>query len=74
MSTVSDTRSVVLLQGRLFYDNSLPELTPQERKELYVAMTTTLTQLHSVDWSGCGLGDYGNKGDYCSRQVTFLMR
>ena len=53
----------------MFYDNTLPDLTPQERRELFVAMTMTLTRLHSTDWRGCGLEQYGAKGDYSTRQV-----
>ena len=44
-------------------------MSPGERRELFVAMTTTLTQLHSIDWKVCGLEQYGGRGDYCSRQV-----
>ena len=53
----------------MFYDNSLPDLLPRERRNLFVALTMTLSQLHSIDWRGCGLAEYGGKGEYSSRQV-----
>ena len=57
----------------MFYDNTLPDLSPGERRELFVAMTMTLSRLHSVNWRGCGLEQYGGKGDYCLRQVHVYM-
>ncbi|CAI8013154.1 Acyl-CoA dehydrogenase family member 11 [Geodia barretti] len=58
------------VKGRIFHDTNLPDMSPGERRELFVAMTTTLTQLHSIDWRVCGLEQYGGRGDYCSRQVS----
>ena len=60
-------------QGRIFYDPSLSNLTPEERRELFVAMTVTLSRLHSINWKGCGLEGYGSRGDYCSRQVSLSL-
>ena len=64
---------LINLQGRVFYDNSLPDLSPRERRDLFVALTITLSQLHSIDWRGCGLAEYGGKGEYSSRQVPQFL-
>ena len=56
----------------MFHDTNLPDLSPGERRELFVAMTTTLARLYSINWRGCGLEQYGgrgDRGDYGSRQV-----
>ena len=60
-------------QGRIFRDLTFPNLHPSERRGLYIAMVTTLAQLHSIDWQAIGL-DYKSpgsvsKGNYCKRQV-----
>lgn len=60
------------VKGRIFRDLTLPNLPPSERRALYIAMVTTLAQLHSIDWQAIGL-DYRSpvsKGNYCKRQVS----
>ena len=45
-------------------------MPPAERHALFVAMVTTLVQLHVIDWKDAGLYDFGGKGgDYAQRQV-----
>ena len=58
-----------ILKGRVFRDINLPGVPPAERHALYVAMVTTLVQLHVIDWCDLGLANFGNKGDYAQRQV-----
>ncbi|XP_072565245.1 acyl-CoA dehydrogenase family member 10 [Paramormyrops kingsleyae] len=55
--------------GRVFQDPSLPGLSPQERGEVYQAMTRVLCQIHSVDIEAAGLSDFGKPGEYVARQV-----
>ncbi len=49
----------------------LPGVSPAERHALYVAMVTTMVQLHVIDWRDAGLRGFGGKGgdDYAQRQV-----
>ena len=54
----------------MFRDLTLPGLSPSERHALYVAMVTTLAQLHSIDWRSLHLGDFGGKGVYTQRQIS----
>ncbi|TFW11747.1 phosphotransferase family protein [Brevundimonas intermedia] len=57
------------IEGRIFWDLKLPELTPAERRAVYEAQTDTLARLHAFDPVAIGLGDYGKAGNYFARQV-----
>ncbi len=58
------------VDGRIFWDPSLPELEPAQRAAHYDAMLQTLAALHAVDVSAVGLSDYGKPGNYFGRQVS----
>ena len=58
----------------MFRDTNLPEVAPAERHALYVAMVTTLVQLHTLDWRALGLEDFGKKGNYAERQVGVCIQ
>lgn len=58
------------VSGRVFWDQSLPELTPVQRREVYLAMNSTLAALHTVDPASIGLADYGKPGNYFERQIS----
>jgi aminoglycoside phosphotransferase (APT) family kinase protein len=58
------------VEGRVFRQQTLPSLTPQERHEIYMTMADTLAKLHRVDFRAVGLADYGRVGGYYLRQVT----
>ena len=62
------------LEGRVFHDNALPGLTPQERRAAYLSMADVLARLHSVDVEAVGLGDYGRPGNYFARQIARWSR
>ncbi|MEM8770649.1 MAG: phosphotransferase family protein [Pseudomonadota bacterium] len=57
------------VEGRIFWDSSLPEVEKAERKPLYHALTDTLAALHNVNYKAAGLGDYGKPGNYFQRQI-----
>ncbi|WP_158812972.1 phosphotransferase [Methylocapsa sp. S129] len=57
------------VDGRIFWDPSLPDLTPDERGEIYDSMNAALARLHAVDVVAAGLGDYGKPGNYFARQL-----
>ncbi|GAB5349838.1 phosphotransferase family protein [Alteriqipengyuania sp. 357] len=59
-----------LIEGRNLWNGSLPESTPDERREIYHAMVDTLADLHTTDPQKIGLGDYGKPQDYCARQIA----
>ncbi len=55
--------------GVIFWDPALPDLTREQRAQVYDQMNLTLSRLHSVDPQAVGLGDYGRPGNYFERQV-----
>lgn len=57
------------LEGRVFWDPALPELSNDERSAVYDEMNRVLAALHSVDVDAVGLSDYGKPGNYFERQV-----
>lgn len=58
------------LEGRIFRDAMLPDLTPAERAAVYDDLNATLAKLHKVDFVAVGLSDYGKAGGYFERQVS----
>ena len=57
------------LEGRIFRDARLPELSPAERTAVYDEANATLAKLHHVDHEKIGLGDFGRPGNYFERQI-----
>jgi aminoglycoside phosphotransferase (APT) family kinase protein len=59
-----------MVDGRTFWDGTLPGMAPPERTAIYHAIVDTLAALHAVDPQAVGLGDYGKPGNYFERQVA----
>ena len=57
------------IDGRIFWEPTLPGLRPPERRAVYEAMNETIAQLHGVDYESVGLGDFGRPGTYVGRQI-----
>jgi aminoglycoside phosphotransferase (APT) family kinase protein len=57
------------VEGRVFWEPHMPELTAPERKGIYDAMNATLARLHRFDPEVIGLRDYGRAENYVARQV-----
>ena len=58
------------LEGRVFRDPTLPDLTPDERAAIYDDMNRVLAELHKVDFEAVGLGEFGRPGNYYDRQIS----
>jgi aminoglycoside phosphotransferase (APT) family kinase protein len=58
------------VDGRIFWDPSLPDITPDYRAAYYESVIATLAALHSVDVAAAGLADYGKSGNYFARQIA----
>lgn len=58
------------VDGRIFWDPALPELTREERTGVYDQMNAALAALHSVDIDAAGLRDFGRPGNYFARQLA----
>ena len=57
------------VEGRIFWNPTLPELGPTERGEIYDEMNRVLAALHAVDPQAAGLSDFGKAGNYFTRQI-----
>ncbi|MBI1366954.1 MAG: phosphotransferase [Alphaproteobacteria bacterium] len=57
------------MEGRIFWDSSLPDAPKEARADLFYALVDTLADLHRVDYEKIGLGDYGKPGNYFARQI-----
>jgi aminoglycoside phosphotransferase (APT) family kinase protein len=59
-----------MVEGRILWDQSLPQYTPAERYPIYMAQVKTLADLHNTDYKAIGLEDYGRRtGNYMARQI-----
>ena len=57
------------MQGRVFWDQSLPDITKAERATYYDEMNRVIAALHNVDVSKAGLASYGKPGNYFERSI-----
>jgi aminoglycoside phosphotransferase (APT) family kinase protein len=58
-----------MVEGRIFWDATLPDIAREERLAYFDAMNATIAALHAVDYVGVGLGEYGRPGNYFERQI-----
>ncbi|MET0362846.1 MAG: phosphotransferase [Sphingobium sp.] len=63
-----------MVEGRIFWDATMPQLSNEERPAHFDAMNATIAQLHSFDPTAIGLGDYGKAGSYFDRQISRWSR
>ena len=57
------------MEGRVLWDQSLPNMTPAQRAEIYDEMNRVIAALHKVKFAEKGLADYGKSGNYFERQI-----
>jgi aminoglycoside phosphotransferase (APT) family kinase protein len=57
------------VQGRVLWNQALPEMQPAERGAIYDEMNRVIAALHRVDPLAVGLADYGKPGNYFERQI-----
>jgi len=57
------------LQGRVFWDPRLIELSQPDRTEVFDAMNSVIAKMHALDPIAIGLEDYGRFGGYVHRQI-----
>ncbi len=65
---------MALAEGRTYADGALPDLQPDVRGRMYLALVDTLADLHLVDVEAAGLATFGKAGNYFERQVTRWTR
>jgi aminoglycoside phosphotransferase (APT) family kinase protein len=59
-----------MVEGRIFWDPSFPEVNAADRPAYFDAMNATIAALHQVDYTAIGLADYGRPGNYFARQIA----
>jgi aminoglycoside phosphotransferase (APT) family kinase protein len=57
------------MQGRVLWDQSLPDMNRVERGAIYNEMNRVIAALHKVDFNARGLAGYGKAGNYFERQI-----
>lgn len=57
------------VDGRILWQQSLPDMAPAERGAIYEEMNRVIAALHALDYSAIGLADYGKPSNYLVRQV-----
>jgi len=62
------------LDGRIFWDQRLPDIAPDERRAMFHSMNKVIADLHSVDYPALGLADFGRPGNYMARQIARWSR
>jgi aminoglycoside phosphotransferase (APT) family kinase protein len=58
-----------MVEGRVFWDQTLPACEPSERRAIFRDKIKTLADLHNTDYVKIGLEDFGKPGNYMGRQV-----
>jgi aminoglycoside phosphotransferase (APT) family kinase protein len=57
------------VEGRIFWDQSLPGMDAEERGSIYRELLRVIAELHGVDVEAVGLTDYSKPGNYLLRQI-----
>jgi aminoglycoside phosphotransferase (APT) family kinase protein len=58
------------VEGRVFWDQSLPGMGRDARRAIYDEMNRVISALHTVPYSEIGLADFGKPGNYLARQIA----
>jgi aminoglycoside phosphotransferase (APT) family kinase protein len=61
------------IQGRIFTDPSMPQLTRTQRQDAFRDIIRVLANLHSVNLHEVGLDSYGKPSRYVERQLDRLL-
>jgi aminoglycoside phosphotransferase (APT) family kinase protein len=57
------------MQGRVLWDQSLPDIAKADRSNYYDEMNRVIAALHNVDVNKAGLAGYGKPGNYFERSI-----
>jgi len=58
-----------MVDGRIFWDATFPDVAREERPAYFDAMNKVIAELHMFDPDAIGLGDFGKPGNYFARQI-----
>ena len=62
------------MDGRVLWDQSMPDMSNSERAAHYDEMNRVIAQLHTIDYKAIGLETYGKPGNYFGRQIDRWTR
>jgi aminoglycoside phosphotransferase (APT) family kinase protein len=62
------------MDGRVLWDQSMPNMSNAERAAHYDEMNRVIAQLHTIDYKAIGLETYGKPGNYFGRQIDRWTR
>jgi aminoglycoside phosphotransferase (APT) family kinase protein len=62
------------VEGRIFWDATLPSLNRHSRAAYFNAMNSVIAQLHCINPASIGLEGFGRPTGYLERQLTRLTR
>ncbi len=62
------------VDGRIFYDQTLPGIDPAERAAIFDGMNQATADLHRIDPADVGLADFGRSEGFVGRQVSLWTR
>ena len=65
----TDFYVMAMVEGRVFWDATFPDVPGHERPRYLGAMNAAMAQLHSLDPAAIGLADFGKPGNYFARQI-----
>jgi aminoglycoside phosphotransferase (APT) family kinase protein len=57
------------VEGQMYWDAGLPQLSRLQRSTVYASMNEVLAALAQVDVDAVGLGDFGRTADFFARQI-----
>lgn len=57
------------VEGRVFWDPSLPELNPLQRRQMFGELNRVIAALHQVDYRAVGLETFGKAERFFERQI-----
>jgi aminoglycoside phosphotransferase (APT) family kinase protein len=61
---------MTFVPGRIFWDCTMPDLSPAERAAVFDSVNETLSRLHQFDPVSVGLGNFGRPDGYFGRQIA----
>lgn len=59
-----------MVEGRIIWDATFPDVPREERPKYFDAMNATIAQLHMIDYVAIGLEDFGRPGNFFERQIA----
>lgn len=62
------------MDGRVLWDQSMPNMSNAERAAHYDEMNRVIAQLHTIDYKAIGLETFGKPGNYFGRQIDRWTR